>query len=221
MNPRAPVRNDKTLYDSTGGVVDAQTGLPQWLRPRREPDSQNEGHSRQTWARSRAFDFHYARARGRSSRLSLRQSGGHDEFSPGYLRRARLGRGSRSDPGGYGTTHRRVLGQSLETVWKSGRNSARAFPLLSYRVFYRSDGNDYDPVIVSVTVTLEGKIARVAGDISGMSPGAFTSTRDVTSRFRRTRRTSRRPPLLSLAAWPPMHRLSLTPSATETSRSMN
>ncbi len=64
-----------------------------------------------------------------------------------------------------------VLDQSRETVWKSGRSSARAFPLLSYRVFYRSDGDDYDPVIVSVTVTLEGSIARVSGDISGDESG--------------------------------------------------
>ena len=51
---------------------------------------------------------------------------------------------------------RLVLDRSQQTVWKSGRTSARALPLLSYRVFYRSDGDDYDPVIAGVTVTLEG-----------------------------------------------------------------
>ena len=65
-----------------------------------------------------------------------------------------------------------VLDQSREIVWKSGRNSARAFPLFSYRVFYRSDGDDYDPVIAGVTVTLEGSVARVSGDISGDESGS-------------------------------------------------
>ena len=66
---------------------------------------------------------------------------------------------------------RLVLVQFPETVWKSGRNSARAFPLLSYRVFYRFDGDNYDPVIAGVTVTQEGPLARVSGDISGEESG--------------------------------------------------
>jgi hypothetical protein len=64
-----------------------------------------------------------------------------------------------------------VLSRAPATAWKSGRSSARAFPLFSYRVFYRLDGNDYDPVIVGVTVSLEGSIARVSGDISGDESG--------------------------------------------------
>jgi hypothetical protein len=63
------------------------------------------------------------------------------------------------------------LDRSQQTVWKSGRTSARAFPLLSYRVFYRSDGDKSDPVIAGVTVTLEGPVARVSGDISGDETG--------------------------------------------------
>ena len=66
---------------------------------------------------------------------------------------------------------RLVLVQSPQTVWKSGRNSARAFPLLSYRVFYRSDGDNYDPIIADVTVTQEGPLAWVSGDISGEESG--------------------------------------------------
>jgi hypothetical protein len=66
---------------------------------------------------------------------------------------------------------RLVLDRSQQTVWKSGRTSARAFPLLSYRVFYRSDGDNYDPVIAGVTLTLEGPLARVSGDISGEESG--------------------------------------------------
>jgi|GEM_PF-2861716 len=77
----------------------------------------------------------------------------------------------------------RAVQENLETLtnwlvsrapalrWKAGRSSARAFPLFSYRVFYRLDGNDYDPVIVGVTVSLEGPIARVSGDISGDESG--------------------------------------------------
>lgn len=64
-----------------------------------------------------------------------------------------------------------VLSRAPATLWKSGRSSARAFPLFSYLVFYRLDGNDYDPVIVGVTVSLEGSIARVSGDISGDESG--------------------------------------------------
>ncbi len=64
-----------------------------------------------------------------------------------------------------------VLSRAPATAWKSGRSSARAFPLFSYRVFYRLDGNDYDPVIVGITVSLEGPIARVSGDISGDESG--------------------------------------------------
>ncbi len=55
--------------------------------------------------------------------------------------------------------------------WKTGRSSARAFPLFSYRIFYRLDGDDYDPVIVGVTVFLDGSMARVCGDISGDESG--------------------------------------------------
>lgn len=64
-----------------------------------------------------------------------------------------------------------VLAKSPQAAWKSGRNAARALPLLSYRVFYRSDGDDYDPVIASVAITLEGPVARVSGDISGDETG--------------------------------------------------
>ena len=64
-----------------------------------------------------------------------------------------------------------VFARAPATGWKLGRSSARAFPLFSYRVFYRLDGNDYDPVIVGVTVSLEGSIARVSGDISGDESG--------------------------------------------------
>jgi len=70
-----------------------------------------------------------------------------------------------------GTLASWVLSRAPATAWKSGRSSARAFPLFSYRVFYRLDGNDYDPVIVGVTVSLEGPIARVSGDISGDESG--------------------------------------------------
>ena len=70
-----------------------------------------------------------------------------------------------------GTLTNWVLSRAPATAWKSGRSSARAFPLFSYRVFYRLDGNDYDPVIVGVTVSLEGPIARVSGDISGDESG--------------------------------------------------
>ncbi|MGO8903455.1 MAG: hypothetical protein ACLQU5_34715 [Isosphaeraceae bacterium] len=70
-----------------------------------------------------------------------------------------------------GTLASWVLSRAPATAWKSGRSSARAFPLFSYRVFYRLDGNDYDPVIVGVTVSLEGSIARVSGDISGDESG--------------------------------------------------
>ena len=77
----------------------------------------------------------------------------------------------------------RAVQENLETLtnwlvsraptlrWKAGRSSARAFPLFSYRVFYRLDGDDYDPVIVGVTVSLDGSIARVCGDISGDESG--------------------------------------------------
>jgi hypothetical protein len=70
-----------------------------------------------------------------------------------------------------GTLTNWVLSRAPATLWKSGRSSARAFPLFSYRVFYRLDGNDYDPVIVGVTVSPEGSIARVSGDISGDESG--------------------------------------------------
>jgi len=77
----------------------------------------------------------------------------------------------------------RAVQENLETLanwlvsrapalrWKAGRSSARAFPLFSYRVFYRLDGDDYDPVIVGVTASLDGSIARVSGDISGDESG--------------------------------------------------
>ena len=64
-----------------------------------------------------------------------------------------------------------VLARAHATGWKSGRSSARAFPLFSYRVFCRLDGNDYDSIMVGVTVSLEGSIARVSGDISGDESG--------------------------------------------------
>jgi hypothetical protein len=70
-----------------------------------------------------------------------------------------------------GTLTSWILSRAPATAWKAGRSSARAFPLFSYRVFYRLDGNDYDPVIVGVTVSLEGSIARVSGDISGDESG--------------------------------------------------
>lgn len=56
--------------------------------------------------------------------------------------------------------------------WKAGRTSARAFPLFSYRVFYRRT-DDEDPVVVGVTFTETGAGVRVTGDISGEASGTI------------------------------------------------
>ena len=106
------------------------------------------------------------------------------------------------------------------TVWKSGRNSARAFPLLSYRVFDRLDGDDYDPVIVSVTVTLDGSLARSQAISRGMSPGASTSMKDARSKLPQIRQTSSGPPHDRGTSCRP-RRLSLILSGTVTSRSLH
>lgn len=65
----------------------------------------------------------------------------------------------------------RVIAQEPAIVWKAGRTSARAFPLFSYRVYYHLDGDDYDPIVVGVTVTTWSANVRVAGDISGDESG--------------------------------------------------
>lgn len=119
-----------------------------------------------------------------------------------------------------GTLTSWVLSRAPATAWKSGRSSARAFPLISYRVFYRLDGNDYDPVIVGVTVSLEGSIARVSGDISGTSLGASISMRDVALRFPHTRTLFSTPLASSRIVSSCQGRLCLTPSAIATSISL-
>jgi hypothetical protein len=65
----------------------------------------------------------------------------------------------------------RVLEAVPQAHWKPGQTATRAFPLFSYRVFYRLGGDDYDPVVAGVTVTVDKEVARISGDISGDETG--------------------------------------------------
>lgn len=74
----------------------------------------------------------------------------------------------------------RVLAQQPEATWKAGRTTARAFALFTYRVFYRLDGNDDDPVVVGVTFAVCDAKVRVAGDVSGDESGFVYYDEDCT-----------------------------------------
>ncbi len=65
----------------------------------------------------------------------------------------------------------RVVAQEPATLWKAGRTANRASPLLSYRVYYHLDGDDYDPIIVGLTFKVGEAGVRVDGDISGDESG--------------------------------------------------
>lgn len=54
---------------------------------------------------------------------------------------------------------------------RPGRSTVPAFALFSYRVFYRADLDEDDPVIVGVTIRDEGSSYRVTGDVSGEETG--------------------------------------------------
>jgi hypothetical protein len=65
----------------------------------------------------------------------------------------------------------RILAQEPNALSKAGRNSTRALALLSYRVFYHLDGDDYDPVVVGISFAPSGDRIQIAGDISGDESG--------------------------------------------------
>jgi hypothetical protein len=54
---------------------------------------------------------------------------------------------------------------------RPGRASAPAFELFSYRVFYRADFDEDDPVLAGVMVQDQGSSYRVSGDVSGEESG--------------------------------------------------
>ena len=65
----------------------------------------------------------------------------------------------------------RVVAREPDTLWKAGRTAIRASPLFSYRVYYRLDGDDYDPIIVGLTFKVDKAGVRIDGDISGDESG--------------------------------------------------
>jgi hypothetical protein len=56
-------------------------------------------------------------------------------------------------------------------VWKSGSHRARHILLSSYRLFYRLDGDDFDPVYAGISFFEEDGNIRVSGDLSGSESG--------------------------------------------------
>ncbi|MDR3619084.1 MAG: hypothetical protein P4L85_07005 [Paludisphaera borealis] len=65
----------------------------------------------------------------------------------------------------------RVSAAAPGSLSRPGRTSAPAFALFSYRVFYRADVDEDDPILVGVTIQDQGSSYRVAGDVSGEESG--------------------------------------------------
>lgn len=57
----------------------------------------------------------------------------------------------------------------LRWKWNSYRSSS--IKLASYAIFYRADGDDFDPIYVGLTVSAKDSRVRVSGDISGDESG--------------------------------------------------
>lgn len=65
----------------------------------------------------------------------------------------------------------RILAQEPRASSKAGRSSTRTVALFSYRVFPHLDGDDYDPVVVGISLTARGDRVELMGDISGDESG--------------------------------------------------
>ena len=65
----------------------------------------------------------------------------------------------------------KVSAVSPGALSRPGRTTAPAFVLFSYRVFYRADLDEDDPILVGVTIQDQGSSYRVASDVSGEESG--------------------------------------------------
>lgn len=70
------------------------------------------------------------------------------------------------------------LGEKVSTpapksLSRYGRTTAPAFALFSYRVFYRADLDEDDPILVGVTIQEQGPSFHIAGDVSVEESGTI------------------------------------------------